>query len=293
MIRRLVITADDFGLAPGVDSGIIDAAAAGSVTAVSVIVNLLPANQLAARIARLRLAAPYVGVGLHFNCTAGRPLTSAPTLTRRSSGEFLSLPELLMRALTGRLYARDVADECAAQLDALAAVAGRISHIDSHRHVHTLPGIWTGVTDVARRYKIPHVRLPIEAWRLRPLDVRATARKAFLRSAMYVAARKTPATVDRTSRFVGISLHGNRRFSTRLLHYLDRLPAGTTELMVHPGFVDPEVRRHDGYVNGREIELRALLSDVVRERLTRGDIVLTQYGVVHPGAVPLEAQARR
>jgi chitin disaccharide deacetylase len=278
ILRRLVITADDFGLAPGVDAGIIEAAAGGSVTAVSVIMNLRQPPDISAAVARLREAAPNVGVGLHFNCVVGRPLTVSPSLTNES-GNFFSLRTVVARALAGRIDHVDVSRECAAQVELLRELSGTVTHIDSHRHVHTLPPIWRSVVEVARHYRIPHVRMPIEPWRTHALDLRASAKKALVRGALYLATRRTtlPPSGER-SHFVGMSLTGDTHFASRLLRLLDDLPAGTTEIMVHPGYADSAVRDFDGYISGRDVERAALTSSVIRERLSRGDITLTNFG---------------
>jgi predicted glycoside hydrolase/deacetylase ChbG (UPF0249 family) len=63
--KRLIVNADDFGLCAGVDRGITRAAAAGVVSSVSV----LSERVSAAALARLREAAPAVGLGLHVDLT--------------------------------------------------------------------------------------------------------------------------------------------------------------------------------------------------------------------------------
>ena len=72
-------------------------------------------------------------------------------------------------------------------------------------------------------------------------------------------------------------MQGSRGFEARLCAVLDALPAGTVELMVHPGHVDEALRAVDGYTTPREVELSALASPAVRERLARGDIALIDF----------------
>src|SRR5439155_1763901 len=76
-IRLLVINADDLGFAPGVNRGILEAHAAGTVSSASMMVTA-PAFDDA--VERVRTEAPKLGVGLHLDLVAGRPLTSAPSL---------------------------------------------------------------------------------------------------------------------------------------------------------------------------------------------------------------------
>src|SRR2546426_6541441 len=43
-----------------------------------------------------------------------------------------------------------------------------VTHVDSHRHVHALPGVWGPVVETARREGVPVVRVPLEPWGLNP-----------------------------------------------------------------------------------------------------------------------------
>ena len=55
---------------------------------------------------------------------------------------------------------------------------------------------------------------------------------------------------------------------------------GITELMVHPGYSDPETAAWDSYDTPRERELAALLDPAVRSRLSQGDLDLTNFGAI-------------
>jgi predicted glycoside hydrolase/deacetylase ChbG (UPF0249 family) len=79
---------------------------------------------------------------------------------------------------------------------------------------------------------------------------------------------------------MGVSMQGSEGFGSRLLQVLDALPAGSVELMVHPGHVDDALVAVDGYTAPREAELTALISRAVRDRLARGDIALMNFGAL-------------
>src|SRR5205085_3304532 len=97
-----------------------------------------PAFHEAAALVRERM--PMLGVGLRFSLLTGRPLSNAPTLIDQGTGEFLSLGRLARRAAFGGVNAEDVRRECDAQLAALKRQRIAITHLDSHRHTHALPG---------------------------------------------------------------------------------------------------------------------------------------------------------
>lgn len=281
-----MVNADDFGISAGVNRGILEAHAAGVVSSVSVLVTT-PGWEDAVR--RLRDLGEggggggggSLGVGLHLNLTVGQPISDVPTLREGRGARFRSLPALVVRALAGRISRADVARECAAQLARLRETGVVVTHIDSHRHVHVLPGVWTAVTETAGASGVSVVRVPLEPaggggggevpnWC-------GLAKGAALWAAWAVAARGNAQT-RHADHFYGLSLQGSRQFRDGVLALLDRLETGTTELMVHPGYPDAVLAAWDGYVEARAAELAALTSSPVRERFRRGDFRLTHFG---------------
>ncbi|HKO16854.1 MAG TPA: ChbG/HpnK family deacetylase [Gemmatimonadaceae bacterium] len=278
---RLVINADDFGLSDGVNRGILEAFEAGALRSASVMVGM-PAFAEAARAARA--AGDALGTGLHFTLTNGRPLTRCPSLVDASTGEFVSIRRLALRALSGRVQRREVEAECDAQIARCRAAGLRITHLDGHQHAHALPVIRDAVWHVVQRERIPYWRRPAEplwgtAAGMRRLPERLAI--AFLASQLPAkppTPTPSPPQPRTADHFAGTALLGAPRATDVLLRLLDTLAAGTTELMVHPGYVPGPLPGGDTYREGREQELRALTSAPVLARLHRGDIVLTHFG---------------
>jgi predicted glycoside hydrolase/deacetylase ChbG (UPF0249 family) len=257
-----------------VNRGIIEAHAAGTVTSASLLAN---APGLADAITRLR-DAPNLRVGLHLNLTAGTPVAPRADVTslwNARTGAFFSLPQLVRRALRGRVAPDHVAAECRAQLARLQSLGVTVAHIDSHRHVHVLPVIWKPVVAAARRARVPAIRVPRESFLWSGIHPGRALVAAALRAALRLTnGRRDDPDLFRTDQFLGLGLLGTQDFQRRLLALLDQLQPGTTELVVHPGYVDQELISWDSYTTGRELELEALRSVEVRSRLARGDILL-------------------
>jgi predicted glycoside hydrolase/deacetylase ChbG (UPF0249 family) len=276
-VPRLIINADDLGFAPGVNRGIVEAHLAGTLSSASIMVNT-PAFAEAAALVRER--APRLGVGLHLNLIAGKPLAVVPTLADPRTGEFYPLAELARRAVAGRVSAEDVRRECDEQLAALVREGVTITHLDSHRHTHALPGILPAVIASAISAGVRIVRRPLD--QPTTSDPVASAKMLLLHAAWNVAMRGVDAAgrtlLARSPRFRGIALQGAADVERRLLTLLDRLPPGSTEVMLHPGYDDPILAAQDRYRTEREGEVVALLSPSVRERLTRGDLQLMHFG---------------
>jgi predicted glycoside hydrolase/deacetylase ChbG (UPF0249 family) len=271
--RKLIINADDFGMSTGINRGIMEAVAAGSVTSASLMVGM-PGFDDAVSLARQ--AGDVLGVGVHLTLTVGRPLTRAATLVDASTGEFVSPRTLLRRALSGHIRPTDVFDECAAQIARARHAGLPVTHVDGHLHVHVWPGVAHVVRHLLRGEGITTVRVPNEALYGVPLWRRRLPERAIIRG-LTSRARMTQWPVATADHFVGSTLLGMRDFESGLLRVLDALAPGTTELMVHPGYVDGPLPGNDGYRAQRETELRALTSQSVRDRLRRQDLQLIHF----------------
>lgn len=278
MLRRLIVNADDFGLSPAVNRGIWEAVETGTVTSVSMMVAAPGWEDALERLLApggRRIATP--SVGLHLDLTAGTPLTRAPTLVDGATGRFVPLHRLIARALAGRIAPGDVEAECTAQLARLRQAGIAVTHLDSHRHVHALPALWAPIRRAAAAAGIGAIRVPVERPR-RGDRITATLRRLALASSARVAgAASDPASATRVA---GLALIGSPRFLDGVLDVVDALTPGTTELVVHPGYVDAPLRGWDGYTEGRVRELRALTSPRLIRRLERGDVVLDRFGTV-------------
>ena len=256
--------------------GIVEAYEAGTLSSASMMVNT-PAFGEAAALVRERI--PSLGVGLHLNLLAGRPLSAVSTLANPRTGEFFALAELARRSLSGRISASDVRRECDAQLAVLAAERISITHLDSHRHTHALPGILPAVLASARAAGVRVVRRPLDRFILS--EPASSAKMAVLHASWRTALRGVAPgereLLRRSPNFRGIALQGRADFARCLLALLEHLPATPTEIMLHPGYDDAVLAAQDPYRVEREREVAALCSPLIRERLTRGDIRLVNF----------------
>jgi predicted glycoside hydrolase/deacetylase ChbG (UPF0249 family) len=275
-MKQLVINADDLGLADSVNRGIFETIDHGVVTSTSFMVNMPGRDDAARRLRRWRdTGLDTLGVGLHFNIVAGQPLTSCGTLLDRRGGRFLPMPSLVWRALAGRIDPRDVLLELEAQLsrviEVLEPLGLRVTHIDSHRHVHCLPRLFEVVVHAAELYEIAHVRHPYES-RMLLSGARGIVATHVLRT---LASGQAP--LDDIG-FAGVGAMGSRTFDRDLRVVIAGLPSGTTELMVHPGYDSPELAAIDRYRLPREREVRALTSPALRDRILELGVQLTTFG---------------
>lgn len=279
--RTLIVNADDFGFVPSVTEGILESIERGIVRSASLMVNTGHAEDAVRRVAAIVDRGMDAGVGLHFNMVVGPPLLPARALTD-AAGNFLPLSAIAWRAFRRSLDLAAVEAELRAQLDSARALLGgvglSVTHVDSHRHAHCLPGVHGIVTRVAREYGIPHVRHPLESGATLLARPRAVVGTRILRRLVGDLPRYDAVA------FSGVALMRSRTFEADLHRLIAGLPAGTTELMVHPGYDSAELAALDGYRAPRERELRALTSPALRAALAETGIALARFGATAPAA---------
>jgi predicted glycoside hydrolase/deacetylase ChbG (UPF0249 family) len=137
--KLLIVNADDFGLSPGINRGILAAHAGGVVTSASVMVRW-PAAAEARRAAERH---PRLSLGLHVDLGewAYRDGGWSP----------------VYEVLAGRADdAGEVAREVGRQVEAFRRVVGRDpTHLDSHQHVHRDEPLRSVLKDLAAELRVP------------------------------------------------------------------------------------------------------------------------------------------
>jgi len=156
-----ILNGDDFGLSAGINRGIIEAHREGILTSASLMVvgeAFEEAVTLAHENARLSL-------GIHLTLVEGSPVlppNQIPSLVTRDGRFVGSLGAFLTRWLTGRIRLQEVQRELEAQVEKALKGKLRVDKLDSHMHVHLLPGIFHLVLRLAKQYRIKAIRIPRE-----------------------------------------------------------------------------------------------------------------------------------
>lgn len=273
---RLVVNADDFGLDAPVNAGIVAAHTHGIVTATS-LVAVGAAFMDAVHWSR---TVPTLDVGVHLTAVGGRPLLGNRSSLAGPSGRFPGDHGAFVRAwVGGRIRPADVQDEWAAQIERVLQQGIRPTHLDSHQHLHALPGLAERTFELAERYRIRFVRVPVPPLPGSREGLRGIARAAsglVLRAAWTSARLKGGGRIRGGIPFLGFA-EGGRLSVERLQRLLKRMrPGATYELMCHPGFApeDVEVR---GWGYRHEEELVALTALSTRELAARRGIRLCGF----------------
>ncbi|MFH0725361.1 MAG: ChbG/HpnK family deacetylase [Pseudomonadota bacterium] len=281
---RLVVNADDFGISQSINDGIARAHREGIVTATSLMAGGRAFDHAVAWCRSL----PTLDVGAHLTLVAEKPLLKKKSTLTGADGRLPpSIRVLLGRLWGGRISRADIQAEWSAQIERILASGIRVTHLDSHQHLHALPGIGRLTLNLARDYHIPFVRVPIED-RMAP---RSLTRQSLFRSAEAMVLRGSCLFSGLNRRSAGEfpppqSLgfqEGGSLDLARLQRLLRSLrPGRVYELMCHPGLtpVEPEVKRWR--YHHRE-ELGALSSPVIRAEIAARNIRLCTFAELSGG----------
>ena len=231
----MIVTADDFGLAPEVNAAVEAAHSNGILTAASLMIGAPAAADAVERARRLRS----LKVGLHIVLTDGYPVSPAsrlPNLVDRSGRLRSDMARASIRIFVDPMVRRQVADEIAAQFEAFVATGLRLDHVDCHKHWHLHPTIAGLILDIGQRYGMTALRIPSEPARvLKLIDKQTSANLSWVTStwAALLKARVRRRRLLAADRVFGLAWSGAMTES-RLAGLLAHLPDGLTEIYFHP-----------------------------------------------------------
>jgi chitin disaccharide deacetylase len=237
-LKRIIVTGDDFGLAPPVNEAIVAAHRNGILTTASLMTGE-PFFQDAVERARQH---PSLKVGLHLTLVEGRPTANPrqiPDLVD-ADGVFSShLARAGFRFFFRPGIRKQLETEIRAQFEAFLKTGLALDHANAHNHMHLHPTILGLMLCAGKDYGLAAVRLPYEP-PLRSWKASRTAMGSRFASSVFLfpwmnlmKARLRRAQVRYNSFFFGMADSGSMT-SDRVLRIISHLPEGVSELGFHP-----------------------------------------------------------
>lgn len=281
--KRVIVTADDFGIAPEVNLGIIEGHAQGIVTAASLLTNA-PATEHAVALSRQY---PSLEVGIHLGIVEGFSLRDVPgTLTDeiRYFGDRICLrrdwKSFVSSYLLSQIDLGELEQELELQIRRFLDFYPSIPFANSTQHLHLLPGVFDLIVRLADRYDIKALRIPREQVDWRHLLGRRSVTSGLLACLGRTARQRLLAERIETTDFCLGFRHSGTVTETSLFQMLQALQPGTSELMTHPGNDCRGLRENLpwGYRDfAWSGELMAVTSPAIRELIENNQIDLIQF----------------
>ncbi len=236
---QLILNADDLGLTAALSDVVVALRTEGLVTDTS----LLTCGEAFDGAARALLSHGIATTGIHLCVVGGETPVSrpadVPSLVRE--GRFRSgWPSVAAAAAAGRIRIRDVEHEWAAQILRAVDAGLRVTHLDSHQHIHLLPTLLPVAIRLARKFDVAYIRAPgTEPAPRRSSASLGAAGKARLLSLFGDRARRMLHTVGLPNppAAIGLAEAGGMTLD-RWTRLLSSLPDGTYEAVLHPGTGD-------------------------------------------------------
>ncbi|NNC14120.1 ChbG/HpnK family deacetylase [Corallococcus exiguus] len=270
---RLIVNADDLGLHPSLDAGILKAHREGIVTSATLLA-MGPSAAEAVGLAKAQGLAVGVHLALSTRLPCAAPAEAVRTVAPggRLRGNWA---EFAKAWVTGRVRREELERELSAQLARARELGAKVDHLDGHQHLHLLPGVRSVVEGIAAREGLP-LRWPDALPRASWLRAPGPAVKTTVLAVLARTAPRARPGVRRVS--AGGVFEAGRLDESALLSVLDSLPAGDFELGCHPGEGAPHVPEDPAWTYGWEAELAALTSPRVKAKLVERGITLANYG---------------
>lgn len=279
--RRVMFTADDFGLSPSLNLAVALAHREGLVGNAS----LMPGAPWASEAVALAQQFPALCLGVHLTLIQGKAVLPPRAIPRLvdTEGRFANAP-----VSAGWRYFFDqgllpaIRRELAAQIEAVLAAGVKVWHLNGHLNLHLHPRLAPLVVDLAREYHIPALRSAAEDWRATlALAPEKPLPKAALGCIFAVLSRRARRLAEASGLVLNDHLfgltHPGQVTEAYLLGLVPLLKPGLTEIYSHPALgADPALEQAaPGYQ--RQEEFKALTSPRLREALDGQGIEVTTF----------------
>lgn len=280
-MKRLIVTADDFGRSLQVNQAVEEGHANGILTAASLMVTEGAVDDAVERARRL----PGLGVGLHVTLVDGIPAlppSRIPDLVNEQGLFTRDLVRLGTRIFLSREARRQVTAEMRAQFELFNATGLPLAHVDFHHHYHQHPTVFDLVLDLAVEYGAPGIRIPWEpplrSYRARgdKLGTRLLNGIFHWRRNRAMAAKARARGLVVNERAFGINDSGQMD-AAKVNSFLDVLPDGLSEIYCHPATAHWAAPRPMPPHYRIDEEYKALIAPENRRKVAELGIVLTTF----------------
>ena len=288
-MKRLIVNADDFGLHPLINEGILESHQKGIVTSTS----LLASGEAFDDAIMLAKETETLGVGIHICLVGGLAPVCDPNEVSSLlvNGKFPEThTEFMKRLFTGKINGQELRKEIEAQFNKIMSTGVPITHIDGHQHMHVLPQVLPIVAEQMKRYGINKIRMPDESPFL------CNGVRSIGRWIGKVGLTTLTQQAYATSRDLGFSsplyfwgmMNGGQLHEDALLGILSKVSNkhGVHEIMTHPGKGNRTLNVLYPWGYHWDEERWAMTSSRVKEYLSANEISLIHYGQWNEGDRP-------
>jgi len=153
-MKKLIITADDYGMSKAVNRAIDAGIEAGLITSTNVMTNMDFYEEA------IKLKSTKASVGLHWTLSCGKPVLDAKAVKTlvTKEGCFYKYPEFRKRYRKGLISDEEIEKELVAQYNRYVNLMGEPDYWNTHQNVHVDFKIYALFVAVAKKLNISKMR---------------------------------------------------------------------------------------------------------------------------------------
>lgn len=279
-MKRLIVNADDFGRHELINLAVERAFKNGCLKSTT----LMPGGVAFDDAVAVAKRNPGLGVGIHCTLANGNPILppkEIPSLVTAEGIFHADYVVFLKRYLSGKISLTEVRAELAAQFEKMNRAGLTLTHVDSHQHLHHVPGIVKIVLELSeaagvKAMRVADAKLFDGALKTFGQFIGRFGLSSLAKFAAYHAHKKNFATPDH---FAGI-VAGESVSENFMLNLIEKMEDGTTEVMLHPGTDNKILRDFCKWDHDFEEELAAVTSPKVLSLLDSENISAVNFAAL-------------
>jgi len=233
---KVILHADDFGFDKDTTAATIELLESGCLTSATIMATMPAADEAIAYAAKH----PEHSFGVHMTYVDGLPsarVGAKPSTLVDEHGLFFPSNEVRMNALRLKLRRKEIVEESLAQIEKVRQGGVKISHLDSHGHLHKFPSFLLALSEIKKRSGISKVRR-VQNIFINPQHISPTM---ILNKCFDAYISHTCLTTDY---FYMSANNMDTGWADAVIAQMDQLPQDAViEIGVHPGYADTEKER--------------------------------------------------
>ena len=256
-MKKLIITADDFGLSESINDGIIDCYNNKDITDISI----MAFSEKFEHAVRLAQKNNITNIGAHISLCSKNDFNKQ---IDRFPWKFIFDREEVEKTIR-------------IQLTRIKNENFNITHLNSHQHVHMIPWLRESFAKIAEEFNVSYLRVPNEYFAPSLYSIKTWPRVLALGSITTLSnVLFSGSKVKTNDYFFGHCCSGNMTEHC-LKTFCTIIKNGVTELACHPGYLSDDVKNNFSWHINCENELKALKNSTFKEALKKNNISLTSY----------------
>ncbi len=275
-MKKLIVTADDFGLAEPVNEAVVEAHRRGILTAASLMVGAEAAADAVSRARKI----PSLRVGLHLVVVEGKPVLppeKVADLVDRDGCFSERLVRSGFRYCFSPAARKQLEAEIRAQYEAFGRTGLTLDHVNAHNHMHLHPTVLSLLIEIGKDYGMQSVRFPYEpplrSWKA---SHRGLAGKLgwwiFLFPWLTLMKKRLRGAGVQINDYIFGMFDSGRMTRGLVLGLMKEIPRGITEMYFHPATKRCPVIDRSMPEYRHEEEFEALTSPGLFDALKENDI---------------------